>query len=152
MERVRAEQERFKDGFNTFDNLWVAYRPGHTVVIKLSSRDFSSQWKTFVVSSITGGIYEKSTAPWVVSGWCMKFDGKLLGRRTFDMGVAPFDGLALYEGIRYIIGDADEIRGNVMENLISHGEMYYRLLRRQCKHHKGRTVYHPYNEVTSLSF
>lgn len=144
MERVKAEQERFKDGFNAFENLWIAYKPGDTVV----SKGFDLKWRAVVVSSVTGGIYENSTAPWKVTGWFLEFDGKYLGRKKCEMFLAPFDGIKSWKGVRNFVRDQEHIEGEELEELVSYGEMYYGLLRRQCRHHKGRTVDHPYNEVT----
>lgn len=143
MERVRAEQERMREGFHTFENEWIAYKPGDTVVIK----NVNSKWKAFVVSCVTGGIYQNSTDPWIVSGWSLEFDGRFLGRRSHSMTLAPFDGVNSWKGIRFFVSDRENLEGRALEELISYGEMYFGLLSRQCKHHKGRSVYHPYNEV-----
>ncbi|KAK7710327.1 hypothetical protein SLS64_005912 [Diaporthe eres] len=45
MERVWAEAERLKEGFHTFENLWIMFKPGSTVVF----RNLHSEWKAMVV-------------------------------------------------------------------------------------------------------
>lgn len=145
MERVRAEQERLKAGFQTFENQWIVFKPGNTIVFK----DIEGKWKAFVVQSVTGGTYQNSTSPWKVLGWHLKFDGRYLGRVAHEMIFVPFDGVKSLGGTRYSISDREDIKGAQLEELISHGEMYFSLLmtRMQCRYHKGKMAFHPYTEV-----
>lgn len=143
MERVRAEQDRLKEGFQTFENQWIVFKPGNTIVF----RDIEGKWKAVVVQSVTGGTYQNSTAPWKVVGWHLQYDGRYLGRVTHEMVLAPFDGVTSFKGVRYSVIDREQIKGEQPEQLISYGEMYFSLLMRQCRYHEGKVVLHPYTEV-----
>lgn len=146
MERVRAEQERLEKGFCTFENAWVAYKPGITHVY----RSIDSSWRAFVVDNISGGIYCKPTQPWVVTGWSLQFDGIFLGRHLWGMTIPESDGQVPVKG--YFISDRANIQGEGVERLISDGRMYYDLLTRHFWHHKGKSSVFPYNKVSlSLS-
>lgn len=143
MERVRAEQERVKEGFHTFENQWIVHKPGDTVV----NKNIRGQWRPMVVQSVSGGIYKKSIASWNVVGWNLQFDGRHLGRATQGIEITPFDGVASFRHNTVYLGDGKELEDKKLEELISYGEKYFRLLTRQCRYHKGETVVHPYNEV-----
>ncbi|KAI7779314.1 Protein MSP1 [Diaporthe eres] len=146
MERVRAEEERLEEGFHTFENLWIIFKPGSTAVF----RNLHSEWKAMVISHVIGGIYQTLTTPWKVIGWHLEFDGKYLGRRSYEMNIYPFDGEISWKGDKIFIHDRDRIEDNEAESLISYGRMYCDLLMKQCRHHTGRSVIHPYNEIDGL--
>lgn len=143
MDRVGAEEERLEEGFHTFENLWIIFRPGATVVF----RDLHSEWKAMVISHVIGGIYQTLTTPWKVIGWHLEFDGKYLGRRSYDMNIPPFDGERSWKANTIFIHDRDRIEDEEAVKLISFGRMYCDLLMKQCRQHTGRSVVHPYNEV-----
>lgn len=83
MERVKAEQNRLKKGFNTFENLWIAYRPGRTA----GDLSILKEWKPYVVSGISGGSFVNPPIPWTIQGWTLDFNGTFLGRREFRMDI-----------------------------------------------------------------
>lgn len=143
MERVRAEEERLKEGFHTFENLWIIFKPGTTAVF----RNLHSEWKAMVISHVAGGIYQTLTTPWRVIGWHLEFDGKYLGRRSSEMSIYPFDGEVSWKGGKIFIHDRERIEDKEAEELITYGKMYCDLLMKQCRQHTGRSVIHPYNEV-----
>lgn len=143
MPRVRAEQQRVQEGFHTFENQWIVFKPGKTVVMK----DTAGKWRAMVVHSVTGGIYQNSTAPWEVLGWHLGYDGKFLGRVTYRMNLATFDGLQSFGGDTIYVSESEDFEVKELKDLISYGKMYYSLLRRQCRYYKGKVVLHPYNEV-----
>lgn len=144
MERVRAEEERLEEGFHTFENLWIIFKPGSTVVF----RDNRSEWSAMVISNVTGGIYENVTTSWKINGWHLEFNGTYLGRCHNGMNISPFDGEMTWKGNTIFVPDRENIEHEETEKLISFGEMYCGLLIRQCRQHRGKAVMHPYNEVT----
>lgn len=146
MERVRAEEERVEEGFHTFENLWIIFKPGSTAVF----RNLHSEWKAMVISHVIGGIYQTLATPWKVIGWHLEFDGKYLGRRSYEMNIYPFDGEISWKGDKIFIHDRDRIEDEEAEKLISFGRMYCDLLMKQCRQHTGKSVIHPYNEVSRV--
>lgn len=143
MERVKAEKKRLQERFHTFENLWIIFRPGSTVLF----RNLHSEWKAMVISHVTGGIYENVTTSWSVVGWHLEFDGKYLGRRNHEMILPPFNGESSWEGNTIFVHDAEMVENEEIEKLIRFGEMYCGLLTRQCRQHRGKSVIQPYNEV-----
>lgn len=148
MERVRAEEERLADGFHTFENLWIIFKPGSTTVF----RNLHSEWKAMVISHVIGGVFQTLTTPWKVIGWHLEFDGKYLGRRSYEMNIYPFDGEISWKGDKIFIHDRERIEDEEAEKLISYGKVYCSLLMKQCRKHTGRSVIHPYNEVRRTFF
>ncbi|KAG6354620.1 hypothetical protein INS49_004638 [Diaporthe citri] len=119
MERVWAEEERVKKGFHTFDNLWINFKPGSTVLF----RTLQSEWEAMVVSHVTGGIYQNPTAPWKVNGWQLEFDGKYLGRRVGEITPFPFDGEKSFKVDTIFVPDRDRIENEEAEKLINYGKI-----------------------------
>lgn len=148
MADVEAEKERNRNGFYTFDGAWVALKPGVTM---LSDVRESEELNIGVVHSISGGIFEDPPVKWKVDKWSMAYNGKYVGRVLKTMNILKFDGEA--KAISRIISPDDYEtvkRDEQLIKLVKRGEMYWKLLRKQCKHYKGRTMEFPYNMVDGL--
>ncbi|ROW06834.1 hypothetical protein VMCG_04098 [Cytospora schulzeri] len=146
MEQVRAEEERNKRGYYTFDNSWVFYKPGRTI-IEITD---GGNWVSYVVSSVSGGIFHNPPAMWTLYGWRLKFDGERMGRSRYKISTERFDGEKdFHDNIRFV-DDRDNIEGDNLMNLVLDGERYWKLLKKQCKYHNGRSMDFPYNEIDGL--
>ncbi|KUI67664.1 hypothetical protein VM1G_03035 [Cytospora mali] len=149
MEQARAEEERIKRGYYTFENFWVSHKPGRTIVFQDDSR--KKEWVPLVISSIGGGIFENPPMPWTVFGWSLTFDGESLGRISKTMLQERFDGERKWQENTIYLDGTDTINGNdALEKLILDGERYWSLVKKQCKYHNGKTVEFPYNEIDGL--
>ncbi|KUI53387.1 Protein MSP1 [Cytospora mali] len=146
MDRVKAEEERIERGYYTFADTWVSYKPGRTIV----ELDKQHQWRPYVVTSISGGIFQNPPVGWTISGWRLEFDGDYLGRARYNMTIDPFDGESKWHDSTRFIDDWDTIEGDELEKLIADGKKYWNLVKKQCKHHKGKTVEFPYNMIDGL--
>lgn len=144
MERVRAEQERLKQGFFTFENLWVRYKPGTSIVFS----SLHSGMSACVISGVSGGIYQNPSTGWLIKTWSLAFDGRYLGRKEKEIRYLPFDGQVRLSQHEIFISDRERMEGEAVEQVISYGRMYYNLLTKQCRHHKGRSLVFPYTEVS----
>lgn len=143
MERVREEEERLQRGFWTYENLWLFYKPGRTII----NRNIHTLWRPYVVSSISGGVFENPPTPWLMKGWKLAFDGECMGRIEYEIQTRAFDGEQYMRDDTRFIDDRDNIEDHEAEKLIRNGERYWKLMRKQCKHHKGKSMDFPYNEV-----
>lgn len=143
MERVREEEARYAKGCFTFESLWLVYKPGRTVIQK----DDHGVWSPFVVSSISGGTFHNPPGQWVVQGWNMVFEGEVFGRTRCTLNIGRFDGEKDWREDARFVDDRDNIEDDDLEEIIRDGETYWRLLRKQCRHYKGKTMKFPYNEV-----
>ncbi|KAJ4410998.1 hypothetical protein N0V82_009102 [Gnomoniopsis sp. IMI 355080] len=146
MERVIAEKSRLRRGFYTFEDIWVAYKPGRTVA-DLTDED---KWQPYVISEVTGGIFAKPTMPWRIRGWALTFDGRYVGRYERTMNISRRDGERdLTNDTRFVDDETDIDKGVLAEN-VAYGEMWYKLLEKQCRNHKGNSLEFPYNEIEGL--
>lgn len=148
MERVRAEKERLKRGYYTFENYWVHCKPGRTIVNFTYSGTNESQWEAYVVSELTGGIFHHPPSPWIMRGWSLAYNGTWLGRKKYISQKEPFDG-ELDASRQFFIDVMDEFDddNDVVRKLVLDGEKYWKLLQKQCVYHDGKTVTFPHNEV-----
>lgn len=148
MDRVKAEQNRLNKGFYTFENLWIAYKPGRTV----GDLNTLKEWKPYVGSGISGGSFVNPSITWTVQGWTLDFDGIHLGRREFLIDIPRFDGEMEFKTITHFVDDdADITTGPLTSNLV-YGEMWFTLLQKQCRNHEGKSLEFPYNEVCRVCF
>lgn len=143
MERVVTEQERLKEGFFTFENYWVAHKPGRTV----ATLNKQGIWSPYVISELTGGSFENPPTSWTIHGWNLNFDGRYLGRNKFQIHTARFDGEFDLSINTCFIDDLNNIGGGSLEDSVLYGETWYKLLQKRCRHHMGKSLEFPYNEV-----
>lgn len=143
MERVIAEKNRLKKGFYTFEDTWVAYKPGRTV------GDFTNQekWQPYVISEVRGGSFVNPPVPWTIRGWTLGFDGTYVGRCEYTIDIPRFDGESDVTETTHFVDDDADIGKGVLEENAAYGEMWYKLLEKQCRNHKGKSLEFPYNEV-----
>lgn len=143
MEKVRAEQERMKRGFYTYENLWIYYKPGRTV----AQYTTEGSWHPFVVSEIEGGVFENPPSNWIVKGWTLGFNGNCVGRCRYYLLESKFDGEVDYRRGSFFFDDRPDFDAGHLEERITYGRLWYKLLQKQCRYHKGRSVNFPYNEA-----
>lgn len=43
------------------------------------------EWYVFVVSEVTGGIFDNPPTSWLVRGWRLAYDGKYIGRHAYSI-------------------------------------------------------------------
>lgn len=153
MEGVRAEQERNKRGFYTWEYAWLYYKPGTTRIQKLlGGKDESVS----VIKSVQGGVLEPDSRQYTVSGWSMEYNGQFLGRRSNKTFLNKFDGVEEHKALCFLDLDDMSSGGTDIEHLpemaqkhIEYGKQYWKLLKKQCKYHRGKSRDFPFNEVGS---
>ncbi|KAI1502348.1 P-loop containing nucleoside triphosphate hydrolase protein [Biscogniauxia marginata] len=146
MADVAAEKERNKNGFFTFEHAWVFLKPGLTVLDQW--RD-STDLLPRVIHSISGGVFQHPRVAWKVNYWDMRYDGRYLGRYMTSVDIEKFDGQNTFKHVEVDDLQKDDLPEDV-NNQIKYGETYWKLLRKQCRHYKGKTQNFPYNEVDGL--
>jgi hypothetical protein len=152
MDLVRAEQERNRKGFYTFEGYWVGSKPGTTI---LQSIREDRNLRRLVVHSVRGGTFTYPPQDWEVNYWAMEFDGTYLGRVMVEIGPAKkFDGeKVLNKNGLLLLGFGDQINCSgenkeIAEDLIRQGMIYWSLLKKQCKYYAGKSQQFPYNKVS----
>jgi hypothetical protein len=155
MEFVRGEQERNRKGFYTFEGFWVGHKPGTTILQCLVD---DKNLERLVVHSVYGGTFVYPPQDWNAKYWAMEFDGTCLGRVMPNIGaVRKFDGeKALNRDHFMILGFGDTIQckdedKSLVDELIRQGQIYWSLLKKQCKYYCGKSRQFPYNKVSALS-
>lgn len=143
MEQVRKQDKRSSEGYYTFEDKWVIYKPGRTVI----THNSDAERIPFVISTVSGGIFHNPPVPWQVRGWYLLFDGEELGRYTNEFTQSPFDGEKELDVDQTFVDDIDDVGNDFLEKSILEGERYWKLLKKQCKLHKGKSTEFPYNEV-----
>ncbi|KAI0600021.1 P-loop containing nucleoside triphosphate hydrolase protein [Biscogniauxia sp. FL1348] len=146
MTEVMAEKERNKNGFYTFEHAWVFLKPGLTVLDQW--RD-STDMLPRVIHSISGGVFENPRVTWRVNYWDMRYDGRYLGRYMTHVDIEKFDGQSTFKHVEVDDLEKDNLPKDVAAQ-IKYGEIYWKLLRKQCRHYKGKTQVFPFNEVDGL--
>ncbi|KAI1276257.1 P-loop containing nucleoside triphosphate hydrolase protein [Xylaria sp. FL0933] len=146
MPEVLKERERNARGYHTFEYMWVLFKPGTTVQSDLDNGTLQH----YVVSALRNGALQYPPQDWDVEGWNMTYDGKYLGRYRMTIVTAKFDG---EQRIKFtVVGDLEnrsDLPGNVA-NQLKYGEIFWNLLRKQCRHYKGKTQDVPSKEVDGL--
>lgn len=148
MKSIRAERTRLAKGFHTFENFWIPYKPGRTV----GTFTDRGEWQPYVVSEVTGGILENPPVPWIIKGWRLKFNGTYVGRCKYSMEIPRFDGEKEFAEHTDFVDNLEDVNKGVLKQNVAYGEMWYKLLRKNCRNHIGKSLEFPYNEVNPLSF
>ncbi|KAI5926623.1 P-loop containing nucleoside triphosphate hydrolase protein [Camillea tinctor] len=146
MAEVIAEKERNKNGFYTFDYAWVFLKPGLTLLTQL---DDGNDKDPQVIHSVYGGVFENPRVPWEINHWNLRYDGQYLGRHMTTVVFAKFDGQDTFEDSKVVDLEKEDIPEDVAAQ-IKYGETYWKLLRKQCRHYKGKTQNFPFNEIDGL--
>jgi hypothetical protein len=151
MEMVRAEQERNRKGFYTFEGYWVGMKPG-TIVATRYFED--KRERGAIVHSLGGGIFDHPPVEWDVTFWSLEFDGTFLERKTNDRVVVKFDGEmpVSIEDSAVPVGFGDHFYekhpdNDLVEKRVRQGEQYWNLLQKQCKYYNGTLAQFPYTKV-----
>ncbi|KAI0432789.1 P-loop containing nucleoside triphosphate hydrolase protein [Xylaria sp. FL1042] len=135
MLEVLKERERNEKGYYTFEYLWVLLKPGTTVLMEFDD----GRLKNYVVSAMRSGFLQYPPGDWVVEGWYMVYNGEFLGRYKQSNILGKFDGEKPLDFT--IVGDLEnrkDLPDNVA-NQLKYGEIYWNLLRKQCRQYKGKT-------------
>ena len=155
MEAVRAEQERNRRGFYTFEGFWVGHKPGRTT---LQSTIEDEDIRRAVVHSIRGGTFVHPHQDWYVTYWSFAYDGTSLGRVMSSVKTTrKFDGeKKMTEDVFLLVGDGEKIdcaeeHRDLVDGYIREGEAYWGLLKKQCKYYNGKSRSFPYNKVNMAS-
>ncbi|KAI0541776.1 P-loop containing nucleoside triphosphate hydrolase protein [Xylaria digitata] len=136
MPEVLQERERNARGYHTFEYMWVPLKPG-TTILSQSSRE--TEPRPQVVEAITGGAFQCPPLQWTIHSWDMRYDGRFLGRYRMTTVVKKFNGQKRFPFT--IVGDLGNESGLTKDvsNQLKYGESYWKLLRKQCRHYKGKT-------------
>lgn len=67
MNDIKAEAERNKRGFGTYEHLWYHYRPGCVVLMNYVENE-ASKWDAFVVQGVSGGPSDEGSESWEIEG------------------------------------------------------------------------------------
>jgi hypothetical protein len=142
MEKVNAEKERHKRGFDTFDYKWVAWKPGTTILSSVRESE-KGEFTPAVIHSVQGGIFSQQREKWMLSLWSMDYNGQYLGRVRRTLFDSEYDGESSTNSIRVLgsVGDFDKAWKdvNVLDG-IEQGRIFWDLLNCQCRYHDGKTV------------
>ncbi|KAI1383576.1 P-loop containing nucleoside triphosphate hydrolase protein [Hypoxylon trugodes] len=146
MPDVLAEKERNNKGFYTFEYAWVGFKPG---VTELGQWVETNDLQPRVIHSVAGGVFEYPRVPWTIFFWDMRYEGEYLGRYLGSTIIEKFDGQGDWKHVKIDDLTGGDLPEEVAINL-KYGEMYWNLLRKQCRHYKGKTQKFPYNEIDGL--
>ncbi|KAF2143197.1 uncharacterized protein K452DRAFT_247570 [Aplosporella prunicola CBS 121167] len=146
MADVRAEQDRNRRGLWTWRMAWVSRRPGATQLTRVRESEESF---CMVIKSISGGSFENPSVPWVMEYWRLTYDGEYLGRVERNLIQHKFDGEEEQDTSQIIDLDNRPLTPKVAQH-IANGKIYWDLLKKQCKHYRGKTADIPHNEVDGL--
>lgn len=144
MDDVKAEMDRNKRGFMSFDNVWYRYKPGTTL---LTCTKETTSWNAFVIREVVGGTLIEPPGEWRIRGWSLEFDGQYLSRTHHGEVMEKFSGEITTNWSR-IIPDTRDIRDEEARKLIDYGKLYWNLVQKQCKYHIGDSCIFPYNRVS----
>ncbi|KAH8900654.1 P-loop containing nucleoside triphosphate hydrolase protein [Thozetella sp. PMI_491] len=152
MDVVNAEKERNKSGRYTFDHMWVALKPGVTIMMKHIG---AKEWVPAVVFSMAGGIFGQSREDWTINHWSMLYDDKWLGRVKRNTTWNRFDGEGEFATSIYVVEQGDTLEKIKSEsehtkNAIECGKIYWDLMQKQCRHHEGKAMDFPHNDINAL--
>lgn len=145
---IRAEAERIKKGFVTYDNLWYHYRPGCAVVTHYLEEE-DSQWRTYVVQSIEGGPTPEHSESWEIMGWTLDFDGTYLDRKLTGQIFETFTGECNWDTHTRFTYNKKSLDDEKARKQIDTGRRYWELIQKQCQYYKGKSCDFPYNEVST---
>lgn len=153
MEGVRAEQERNMRGLYTWEYAWMYYKPGTTWIQKLLG---GKEELVSVIKSVQGGVLEPDSRQYTISKWSMEYNGQFLGRHSHETILDKYDGVEEHKAVCFL-DVADMSRGGtnvadlpeMAQKHIEYGKQYWKLLKKQCKYHRGKTRDFPFNEVGS---
>ncbi|KAK0753083.1 hypothetical protein B0T18DRAFT_6384 [Schizothecium vesticola] len=148
---VRVEQERNKRGCCTWEYAWMYNKPG---TIRIHTLLGGKEESVSVIHSVQGGVLEPDSRQYIISGWSLEYDGQFLGRRSHETYLDKFDGVIVDNGVCFL-DVADMSRGvedlpEMAQKHIKYGKQYWKLLKKQCKYHRGKSRDFPFNEIESL--
>lgn len=147
MKTVREEQLLNQQGLYTFENHWLAYKPGSTVLVKHMNDDHPIG---YVVKSVSGGTFVSPPVNWEIHGWKLRYDGAFIGREGWTTRVERFDGAIDVSGLVIFIDEWDDDTDNPrVRELIEWGRSYWSHLRNKCSYHQGKSTVFPHNQVRS---
>lgn len=153
MEGVRAEQERNMRGLYTWEYAWMYYKPGTTWIQKLLG---GKEESVSVIQSVHGGVLEPDSRRYTITEWSMEYNGQHLGRRSRETFLDKFDGVEVHSSVCFLDVADMSPGGARVEDLpemaqkhIEYGRRYWKLLKKQCKYHRGKSREFPFNEVGS---
>lgn len=145
MKAVREEQTLNKQCLYTFENLWLSYKPGSTVLVKHINDEYSIG---YVVQSVSGGTFISPPKKWEIQGWRLVYDGASIGRVGWVTTLERFDGAIDVSDIIIFIDEWNDDTDNpTIRKLIDWGSVYWSHLKNRCSYHKGISTTFPHNQV-----
>lgn len=158
MPAIRAERQRHERGFVTFEYLWLLFKPGTDVIVKLREQDQASvtAHDSGVVKSLSGGPGQyKDGIPigWEVVTFYLGSDGSSIGRVSETTTIPKFEGEMPVSSLPLVpvkwAGESPDGRPWV-DVMSGFGAKSFQLLTPQCAMHAGRSMEFPYEDVDGL--
>ncbi|KAL8921843.1 MAG: hypothetical protein Q9172_003805 [Xanthocarpia lactea] len=150
---IAAERERYKNGFATFDMLWMLLRPGTTVYCQ---NHYSGDYDAFVIESVASSDARDPTSPLVIEMWLLDFDGDRIGRRSLVTQQKSFNGEKRISGLEVFPCEhwkdkktETTVKG-LRESLEERGKLFFELTSRRCMNFDGLTASWPRKYLKGL--
>ncbi|KAL8859319.1 MAG: hypothetical protein Q9178_004257 [Gyalolechia marmorata] len=147
---IAAEKQRYKDGFATFDMLWLLLRPGTTVY---GQNEYSASYNAYVLESVASSAAEDPTSSLVIEAWYLDFDGFRIGRRSLGARQKSFNGEKRISALEAFPCEywedkkTDTTVKGLRETLEERGKLFFELTSRRCMNYDGLTSSWPRNYV-----
>ncbi|KAI0514731.1 P-loop containing nucleoside triphosphate hydrolase protein [Xylaria bambusicola] len=137
MPDVQKEKERNERGLFTFKDMWIAYKPGTTILGRFNDE---TKYRPLVIHSVSGGVFAYPPHHWTIQFWQMRYNGACLGRVLVTDFIDKFDGEAKLSRTIFV-GNLENKNDlpDIVSIQVTYGEMYWNLLRRQYRQYKGKT-------------
>lgn len=156
--RVKLERERNKKALETWDMLWLDWRPGATFKAKVAGSN--SERVTGVFEFASGGTMGFGGEPWTFGYWLLDYNGDCIGTSKREFKEERFEGERerIIEGRTIdfveIIADSafEEPLGESVREFVEQGEKWFKLLSKKCQYYKGNTVNFPHQQVSQKYF
>lgn len=159
MDDVRKEQARYARGVATYQMLWLLFRPGS---------DCTRITFTGALSDRKGGLFDRDGAivdtvntiktpdgdvtKYTINTWDLRYDGNEMGRTASANVINHFDGEMELSKLAVLPVQYSPLAPdgtNAKNYLTKKGEIFYKLLQPQCKHHRGETLEFPFPKVSA---
>ena len=137
-EKILLEDQRYVKAtpVATFEMLWMLYKPGMDVYANIDD-----QRGGFVVQScvnVTENAKFGRPMPLKVMMWYLDYDGRMMGRRPYEMSIIPFEGEREIASLKVVpAAFVDSIDPAPRKKLEDRGEKFYGMLLGKQMDYKG---------------
>lgn len=147
MPAVEEERARNRQGFHSFEWMWVDLKPGTWYI---SHDVVKNEVIAGVIHSLRGGSFESPSISWGLRYWTMQYDGRVVARLLHDSTIAEWNGDATktLRSLDLRVRPREE----AVERCIDRGKIYWKLLEKQCKYFHGRAEEVLHRNVSSSEF